>query len=173
MNLVDLKHATQILSAALGCEIPPSNALHRLSTFRDFEQGNFQVLRTLVNLEMLEMLPCTETGHEWIWHGLLTKLLELEERPDDAAVPALRQFAEEELRQRPIGLTADYCVARFLMGLRARLDVTSVFTTGAGFIGVGPRHMEPGDRIVFPFGMRCPFVVRPLNPECTGRTNIK
>ncbi|KAK2599717.1 hypothetical protein N8I77_011449 [Diaporthe amygdali] len=49
--------------------------------------------------------------------------------------------------------------------LNSRLKGNLVFGTDAGSFGVGPDHMEAGDRIVFPFGMEVPIVVRPMDPE--------
>lgn len=166
MSPVDLRHAAQMTSEALSRHIPPSNPLYALSGFRDSEQRHLRIPR---NLAILHLLPDKGIQYEWLWRELWTKFLA---GPEDttAAVLALRQFAEEELRRRPIGLTALFCVSRFLTVLRMRLEETMVFTTEAGFIGVGSSCMQPGDRIVFPFGVQHPFVVRPLNAE-SARTH--
>lgn len=176
-NLGDLKQAAHITSAALGRRIPPSDPLHAMSEFRDFEQAHLHVQRLLLDFDIFDFYGAQHES-EWLWRGLWDKLLSLMEAEGDpndpvAAVLALGQYAKEELRRRPIGVTAQFCVAQFFSTLRSQLEGATVFTTRAGFIGLGPRHMQSGDRIVFPFGMRWPFVVRPLHPERTGTHEYK
>lgn len=176
-KLGDLKQAAHITSAALGRRIPPSDPLHAMSEFRDFEQGRFHLQRLLVGFGFLDFSGA-QNESTWLWRGLwdqLLSLVEAEGDPNDpvAAFLALGQYAEEELRRRPVTLTTQFCVAQFFHKLKLQLDGTAVFTTRAGFIGVGPGHMQSGDRIVFPFGMKWPFVVRPLHPERTGNHEYK
>jgi len=45
--------------------------------------------------------------------------------------------------------------------LFSKIRHKKIFITNAGFIGVGPKHLEVGDMVVFPFGMNCPWLVRP------------
>lgn len=97
-----------------------------------------------------------------IWDALVAIQHPVES--DSVVISILLRAAEEELRQQQIGLTAPYCVGQFLEALAERLRRNVVFTTEAGSVGVGRGHMKAGDRIVFPFGMACPFVVRPLDP---------
>lgn len=135
-----------------------------MSGFRDRERPPRQILRTLTKTDWL---AGGEEEHEWLWLRLWAELLATkDDEVSETTVTALAGLVREELQQRPTGLlTAEYCVRRFFTTIRARLSKNSVFTTAAGFTGVGPGHMQAGDRIVFPFGMECPFVVRPLGDK--------
>lgn len=160
-NMNDLRQAVQCVTAALSRQPPPSSALYGFSGPRYREQNMPHILRTMFDSNGMGYI----FEHEWLVDMMLRKLSVVAVLDFDSAIPILLQSVGEELKQQPIGPTAHYCVNEFLSALGHRLKGNMVFTTGAGSFGVGPGHMEAGDRIVFPFGMSHPFVVRPFDPE--------
>lgn len=81
------------------------------------------------------------------------------------SVAAMTELAEKHCNKL-FGISADNCVRAMFRCIGWRLNEHKVFETKGGFIGVGPGHLDVGDRIVFPFGIACPFVVRPCVPVC-------
>lgn len=62
-----------------------------------------------------------------------------------------------------------------LLGSLHTLANVAVFETDSGLIGMGPVHMKVGDSLVFPFGMTCPWVIRPVDstrPEAHEQTMV-
>lgn len=162
VNMADLERAVQVTSAAMNREIQSPDVINPLCGLRNPARGQPELLRLMADLAML---PTSDHDHERLWGALWAKLLKIAAggvHDTDAAILTLRQCAQEELLQRHVSLTAEECVSEFFSAFQVRLHGNRVFTTAAGFIGVGPGHMSPGDSIVFPFGMVYPFVVRPI-----------
>lgn len=157
----DLRQASLCLTAALGCGVSPSSVLYYLNGLSGRPDHTSRIMRIMVDLHRLHETPV----HEELVHTMSAQLLTMDILETDSAVSILTKCAEQALKQRPTRLTADYYVQCFLRALGSRIQDNKVFTTEGGTIGVGPGHMETGDRIVFPFGMKDPFVVRPFDPE--------
>lgn len=101
------------------------------------------------------------------WRELILEILH--SRTGEIDEERLRQVAAEHLRLQglasdDLGAELDMLVRHLLWHLWRRLRGHKIFFTKAGFWGLGAGRLAVGDRIVFAFGTRCPFVVRPCNP---------
>lgn len=160
-NLSDLRRATQCITEALSRKPPTSSVLHALGILHNREQDTYHMIRTFMDHISLDSL----SKHKRLVHAMLRMLLAMDNVEYDSSFSILLQYTEEKFRQRPTGLTAEYVVNQLCNALNSRLKGNLVFGTDAGSFGVGPDHMEAGDRIVFAFGMEVPIVVRPMDPE--------
>lgn len=156
-NLNDLRHGVSQATTALATFAPKPGPLCHLNELKRFIDSRETVFRTFVHVDDLPL----SGQHFWFWQMLWDCLLEPSNMP--ATVAAMNERAEEHCRSL-FGISADNCVRAMFLRIEWRLNEHRVFETEGGFIGVGPSHLDVGDRIVFPLGMTCPFAVRPCNP---------
>lgn len=160
-DLGDLRHATHLIREALRRQSTPLSFLHATGRACNQEHDTSQIIRTLLRSENLSSL----SQHEWLVDEMSRRLLGMADGNCDPSLVSLLQYAEEKMKQRPIGLTARDCVYQLSGALEARLARNSVFSTKSGSFGVGPGHIKAEDRVVFPFGIQEPLIVRPFDPE--------
>lgn len=160
-NLGDLRRAIHLLRETLKRQPTSSSVLHAIGRVCNQEHDTSQIIRTMLRLDSVPYL----SQHEWLVNEMSRMLLDMADGKCDASLDSLLQYAEERMKQRPIGLTAQNCVYQLSVALQARLKGKLVFSTNMGSFGVGPGHMKAEDRIVFPFGMEEPLIVRPFDPE--------
>lgn len=104
-------------------------------------------------------------GDSTLWRDWILELLG--SPIGDIDEQRLWAFAAEQLKDQTYdGVKAmpDAYMHNILADLWARLCDHKLFFTKAGFWGLGAGGLTVGDRIVFTFGMTCPFIVRPCNP---------
>lgn len=104
-------------------------------------------------------------GDSTLWRDWILELLG--SPTGDIDEQRLWAFAAEQLKDQTYdGVKAmpDAYVHNILGHLWLRLCDHKLFFTKAGFWGLGAGGLTVGDRIVFAFGMKCPFIVRPCNP---------
>lgn len=163
-NLDDFRHAVSQATAALGTGKPTSGPLFRLNELKKPVDDRETVLRTFVRVDDLPL----SGQHLWFWREVWDCLLE--PTPMPATVAAMTERAGKHCHDL-FGISADNCVRAMFLCIEWRLNDHKVFETEGEFIGVGPGHVDVGDRIVFPLGMACPFAVRPCAPVCDDVSN--
>lgn len=178
-DLAALKETVQWTLAALH-----RDTNHKLGGFRNRGDATLLAMRTLVDLPSIptEFLPSVfESGPDGFWRMFWDHFLNLEPSDARSLIVSLAQFVRPEVARykseelvtpkkakavKSGRFSPGYCVDKLTNAIRTRLRGHAVFQTEVGFVGVGPGHMEAGDSIVFPFGMSCPFIVRPVNSDC-------
>lgn len=160
-DLGDLRRAVHLLRETLKRQPTPSSFLHAIRRVCKQEHDTSQIIRTLLRLDYSPSL----SQHEWLVDEMSRMLFDMADVKCDASLDSLLQYAEERMKQRPTGLTAQNFVYQLSDALESRLARKLVFSTKMGSFGVGPGHMKAEDRIVFPFGMEEPLIVRPFDPE--------
>lgn len=104
-------------------------------------------------------------GDSALWRDLILELLG--SPTGDMDEQRLWACAAEQLKDQTyhdVEAMPDAYVYKLFAGIQARLYGHKLFFTKAGFWGLGAGGLTVGDRIVFAFGMKCPFIVRPCNP---------
>lgn len=117
-----------------------------------------------------ESLSTPDQDNE-IWPKLMRELLKSPQDDIKRTKYRLIKAILKHLDKRKQGDEKDeasevlWYIERFLETLYQRLHGHKAFVTRDGFFGLGPGHLASGDRVVFAFGMPCPFVVRPKDPD--------
>lgn len=109
-------------------------------------------------LSPLTYSPKITREYNWLWIKLWDRICGL---CDEDIISELVSVSLEEL---PTETLAREALGGFLDSLKNTLANAAVFETDSGLIGMGPTHMKAGDCLVFPFGMTCPWITRPVDP---------
>lgn len=166
-NMDDLRQVIRRCLATLDNDptTPAPSVPHPLTVLQRGKSRESRVLQTLLQYEHLPR----EEKYSWLWSKLCYSMLNIKPQDDESFVPSLLRLAEAEMSGRNLELPPFYCVKKFLDALRLHLHFHTIFRTEAGFFGVGPAQIRVGDSVVFAFGMMCPFIVRPCDPEYPER----
>ncbi|RYO89752.1 hypothetical protein DL762_003029 [Monosporascus cannonballus] len=145
-NIDELKATVIAATNALEKPIPSSSRLHKWNEARQPRDNLLRIVRTFAAPELRsspeELRETTD-----MWHALLNS-------SNIATDAGSGPGTEGRVGKDPN-------LKRLYKTLYKRLNHRRIFITSAGFVGVGPKNLEVEDRIVFPFGMTSPWIVRP------------